>query len=112
MVNMTEINDNVYWLLDKIESHRTFNAVVDAIADLKIARVNDASEPEILDVLERYSDPGVDVDVAKMAIQRMYSRLHDLGANITMVFFTRRGNAPYIPFEKLTTGEGEDGLRP
>jgi hypothetical protein len=98
---MTETTDNVYWLLDRIENMRTFNAVVDAIADLKLENVDDPNEQEIADALERYSDPGVDVNVATMAIQRFYSRLYDLGATISMVRLTHRSNAPYLPIEKL-----------
>jgi len=98
---MTETPDNVYWLLDRIENMRTFNAVVDAIADLKLENVDDPNEQEIADALERYADPGVDVDVATMAIQRFYSRLYDLGATISMVHLTHRSRAPYIPIEKL-----------
>lgn len=101
MEDMTETPDNVYWLLDRIENMRTFNAVVDAIADLKLEDVDDPNEQEIADVLERYSDPGVDVDVATMAIQRFYSRLYDLGATISMVQLTHLSSAPYIPIEKL-----------
>lgn len=98
---MTETPDNVYWLLDRIENMRTFNAVVDVIADLKLENVDDPNEQEIADALERYTDPGVDVDVATMAIQRFYSRLYDLGATISMVRLTHRSNAPYIPIEQL-----------
>jgi hypothetical protein len=93
--------DNVYWLLDRIENMRTFNAVVDAITDLKLEDINDASEQEISEALERYTDPGVNTMAATMAIQRFYSRLHDLGATISMVALTHRSNAPYIPIEKL-----------
>lgn len=98
---MIETLDNVYWLLDRIENQRTFNAVADTIADLKIENIDDASELQIHHAFERYSDPGVDVDVATMAIQRFYSRLYDLSATISMVRLTHRSNAPYIPIEQL-----------
>lgn len=98
---MTESLENVYWLLDRIENMRTFNAVVDAIADLQIEDINDANEHEILTALSRYNDPGVEIDVATMAIQRFYSRLYDLGATISMVRLTHRSSAPYIPIEQL-----------
>jgi len=96
-----QIDGDVYWLLDHIENMRTFNAVVDAIEDLKIEKIDDAGEQEILNALARYDDPGVDIDVATMAIQRFYSRLYDLGATISMVHLTHRSRAPYIPIEKL-----------
>ena len=101
MEYMTETPDNVYWLLDRIENMRTFNAVVDTIADLKLENVDDPNEQEITSALERYSDPGVEIDVAIMAIQRFYSRLYDLGATISMVRLTHRSSAPYIPIEQL-----------
>lgn len=94
------IDSDVHWLLDRIENMRTFNAVVDAIADLKLEDVNDASEHEIATALERYTDPGVDLDVATMAIQRFYARLYDLDATISMVRLTHRSLAPYISIEE------------
>ena len=98
---MTKTTDDVYWLLDRIENIRTFNAVVDTIADLKLENVDDPNEQAITDALERYTDPGVDPGVAVMAIQRFYSRLYDLGATISMVGLTNRSNAPYLLIEKL-----------
>lgn len=98
---MTATEGEVCWLLDRIENMRTFNAVVDAIADLKLENVDDPNEQAITDALERYADPGVDTEVAVMAIQRFYSRLYDLGATISMVGLTNRSNAPYLPIEKL-----------
>lgn len=102
MDNQIEALEDVYWLLDRIENMRTFNAVVDAISDLKLENINDATEQEISEVLARYSDPGVDLEVATMAIQRFYSRLYDLGINISMIYLTRRSHAPYIPIEKTS----------
>ncbi len=98
--NSDESEVEICWLLDRIENMRTFNAVVDAIADLKLENIDDPNEQAISDVLERYADPGVEVDVAIMAIQRFYSRLYDLGATISMVILTNRSNAPYLLTEK------------
>jgi len=98
---MSEPLGDVYWLLDRIESRRTFNAVVDALSDLKIANIDDASEIEIRESLEKYADPGVDMDVAVTAIQRVYSRLYDLEMNISAIMMTQRSNAPYIPMERV-----------
>lgn len=98
--NSDESEVEICWLLDRIENMRTFNAVVDAIADLKLENIDDPNEQAISDVLEKYADPGVEVDVAIMAIQRFYSRLYDLGATISMVILTNRSNAPYLLTEK------------
>lgn len=96
---MSESLDNVYWLLDHIDNIRTFNAVVDALTDLKQANINDASEIEIYECLSKYADSGVDVEIAVNAIQRVYSRLFDLGVKISSMMMTQRSSAPYIPVD-------------
>jgi hypothetical protein len=93
--------EDAFWLLDKIENNRTFNAVVDAISDLKIENRDDACEQEIIEVLERYNDPGVNMLVAVISIQIFYSRLYELGAKISQVKLTQRSNAPYVVISEL-----------